>query len=45
MEKQKANRERAYEVACKRQVELLKKGVKLGTHGTCPWRRDELHAR
>ncbi len=35
----------AYEQARQRNLELLKKGLDLGTQGRAPWKRDDLHER
>ncbi len=37
--------ESAYEKARKDDLALMKRGLKLGTHGKATWTRDELHER
>jgi hypothetical protein len=38
-------RQESYQQARQRNLELLKKGLDLGTRGQAPWKREELHER
>ena len=38
-------RQESYQQARQRNLELLKKGLDLGTRGQAPWEREELHER
>ncbi|MGI8827365.1 MAG: hypothetical protein ACR2JC_17330 [Chloroflexota bacterium] len=42
---ERVQRVRLYSAARERQLRMLDAGLPLGTHGSIPWTREELHER